>query len=241
MVVSTRILVLAAVALCLAFASPASAIPSLQLGPGTGSWTYDGSTQTWVTTDNPLELVATANATTGNGSYAWDAAGAGNQIAYLVVSAVPMTTFDNFDITISNDGGALPMYTSGVGAPPIEDPNSLAPHGIFDTYFEIYQFDFDGAVTTIGDTQPGGSGVGDGFLETFNVVINSNGGDALHFDLFTVIDDGILALGSGPDKTLVSEFAPFSHDAQTNPIPEPSSALLFSAGMLVAGRAIRRR
>ena len=56
-------------------ASAAQAIPALQLGPGSGSWSYDTSTQTWVTTDNPLNLLATANATTGSGAYPWELTG----------------------------------------------------------------------------------------------------------------------------------------------------------------------
>ena len=42
-----------------------------------------------------------------------------------------------------------------------------------------------------------------------------------------------------PNPNIVSRFAPFSHDAQT--VPEPSSALLFGVGCLVAGLAARAR
>ena len=59
-------------------ASPAFALPALQLGPGNGSWVYDTTDQTWKTDTNPFSLFAYANATAangGNGNYAWDAAG----------------------------------------------------------------------------------------------------------------------------------------------------------------------
>jgi hypothetical protein len=127
------------------------------------------------------------------------------------------------------------MVASGFGTPPISDPNSLAPHGIFATYFEIYAFNFDGAKTTISDTQPGMTGTGFGFSETFNITINSLAdGVQIHMDLFTMEGDGILA-----SNTNVKAFAPFSHDAET--IPEPNAVLLFAVGALVVSRALTRR
>ena len=81
----------------LLLASPAFGIPSLQLGPGSvGTWTYDNSTQTWVTGSDPFSVDAFANSDTpgANGSFAWDAAGAIDRYAYLVVSAIPMVQSD---------------------------------------------------------------------------------------------------------------------------------------------------
>ena len=228
-------------------ADKAQAIPALQLGPGIGSWSYDTVTDTWVTGDNPLQLEATANATTlngGNGNYAWDNLDP-SRFAYLVVSAIPMTPLTEppslFDITVENDGAVLSLFNSGNGAPPLNDPNSLAPHDIFDTYFEIYEFSFDGALVGISDTQPGGTGTGQGYLELFDITINSMAPSVqrLHFDLFTVQG----AAGWAPDgpasNRLVEAFAPFSHDAEV--VPEPSSALLFGVGALIASAGLRRR
>jgi hypothetical protein len=230
------------ISLALAFglrASAANAIPSLQLGPGTGDWTYNAATQTWETADNPLNLLATANATTGNGDYAWDDNTNTTRYAYLVVSAVPKTTETEppslFDITVENDGGVLSLNTSGNGAPPLSDPNDLSPHGIFDTYFEIYEFQFDGSVVTISDTQPGETGTGDGYQEFFDITINSlaESVEQVHFDLFTIEGGGQLT-----STSMVEAFAPFSHDAQA--IPEPGAIGVFSLGLLVAGGMIRR-
>jgi hypothetical protein len=144
-----------------ALISPAHALPSLQLGPGAGNWTYNVGTGTWETADNPLELLAFANATAadgGNGDYAWSTTGT-SQIAYLVVSAVPKIPTTEppplFTVDVVNDAGSLALYTFGNGAPPLSDPNDLAPHGIFDTYFEIYEFNFDGALQGIYNTQTG--------------------------------------------------------------------------------------
>ena len=236
----SRILLAVAVAVgcSLAGTNAALALPSLQLGAGSGNWTYDTGTGTWVTADNPLQLLATANATKedgGKGAYAWSEKGT-LQYAYLVVAAVPKTnSSDALDITVQNDGGSLALYTSGYGAPPVSDPNSLADHGIFDSYFEIYEFNFDGALTTISNTQPPGGGSGAGFTELFNIAINSlgTGVNAIHFDLFTVAGSGRLN-----GTSLVSAFAPFSHDAQA--IPEPGAVAVFAIGNLVAGALIRR-
>ena len=156
------------------------------------------------------------------------------QIAYLVVSAVPKTTSTEppslFDITVDNDAGTLALYTSGNGAPPLSDPNDLAPHGVFSTYFEIYEFNFDGSLGTIGNTQPGQSCTGScqGYTELFDVTINSldSSVSGIHFDLFTIAGGG--QLGSTDQ---VNAFAPFTHDAETVQAPEPSSFALLAVGL----------
>lgn len=240
----------AAAVLAAGLGASASAIPTLQLGDGsTGDWSYDNATQTWVMTGSSGSVNAYANSDTAgaNGSYAWDAAGAGSQTAYLIISAMPQSVGDVFDVTVENDGGALAMYTSGFGTPPAEDPNSIAPHGIFDTYFELYEFNFDGAELLISDQQPGGGGTGNGFMEAFNVTVNAYFGDAtgIHFDLFTVSGDGILDLGI-IDRRTVNAFAPFSHDAEFDgccerEVPEPGPLGLLGLGMVAVYIARRRR
>ena len=232
--------------------STAFGLHSLQLGPGTvGVWNYDVLTQTWVTGTNPFSVNAYANSDTvgANGDFAWDPAGATDRLAYLVVSAIPMVASDMFDVTVENDGGALVEFASGFGAPPIQDPNSLAPHGIFDTYFEIYQFDFDGALTTIFDTQPGELGSGEGSVEEFEIAINDfiDPVFGVHMDLLVVKGDGTFdPLAAEVDKALVNAFAPFSHDAQTDPgpdaiVPEPSTFLLSAIGLCLLSCHRRRR
>lgn len=216
----------------------AYAIPALQIGPGAvGDWSYDGGTETWVTSSDPFSLNAVANSDTAgaNGAYAWDPAGSSAQIGYLILALAPAADVaDGFDVTVSNDGGALSIYDSGFGTPPEEDPNSIPGHGIYDTYYEIYQFNFDGPLTTISDIQPGGSGSGDGYIEAFDIAINSlaPGATGIHFDLFTVTGDGILDLGSSSRDT-VNRFAPFSHDGEyVKVVPVPAAIWLFGTALI---------
>lgn len=224
---------------CVLFATLLSgttyALPALQIGPGTGDWTYNTTTQTWETSDNPLTVIAYANAEAGdggNGAYAWETAT--TLYAYLIVSAVPNqdSATDVFDVTVTANGSSLTFINNGFGNPPPNDPNSLAGHDIFATYYEVYQFEFDGSLVTIGDTQPGGTGSGVGLMESIVIQINSMfaGVDGVHFDLFTVNGNGLWDPEDPNDRKLVYAFAPFSHDAEF--VPEPATAALLLLGLL---------
>ncbi len=218
--------------------SLALGLPSLQLGPGVaGDWVYDVGSQTWVTNAGSFSVNAYANSNTAgaNGGFAWESAGESDRFAYLVVSAIPQVITDLFDVMVDNDGGTLSMIASGFGTPPIQDPNSLAPHSVFDTYFEIYEFQFDGSLTTISNTEPGELGTGDGYLEVFDVTINSLLAPLLgvHMDLFVVKGDGIYDPDSGDAfGKLVNAFAPFSHDAEGIINPEPSTIVLAALALV---------
>lgn len=227
-------LILASI-LMLGCVNSAFALNALQLGPGTGgTWVYDGSEETWVTNDTSLDLNAYANCDSSvyigcNGDYAW-ADGDTTRYAYLVAAAVPSTDTDPaFSLSIENDGGALTMLDSGYGAPPLSDDNSLSPHGIYDTYFQIYEFQFDGSLGLIGDTQPGETGTGLGYTETLSIAINSLalGVEGVHFDLFSI--DGGRYVVEGTN--IVDANAPFSHDAEYH-VPAPGAAFLFGLGLL---------
>jgi len=169
---------------------------------------------------------------------------------YLTVATMPnLGNVDGFDISISNDSTALSMFASGYGSPPIQDSNSLQPHGIFDTYYEVYEFQFDGAIGAIGNTQPGSTGTGDGYTEAFDITVSSllNDASGVHFDLFTVSGGKWDPNDPETDKFLVESFAPFSHDAEwvsdTPPpptaVPEPGSLILLGIGL--AGFSFVRR
>jgi len=229
-----------------AYAATTSALPSLQLGgDGSMDWSYGGGTpDTWVVSGtDSFELFAYANCESGvtgctspNGSFAWDSAGATDRYAYLTVATMPdIGNVDGFDISIS--GASL--VTSGYGAPPIQDPNSLASHSIFDTYFEIYEFQFDGSIGLIGNTQPGETGTGSGYTESFAITINSvlEGVAGVHFGLFTVAGGQWDPTNLTSDNQLVEAFAPFSHDAEWT-VPEPGILALVGLGLV--GMSLRK-
>ena len=227
------------------FTSSAMATPALQLGPDGTGWSYDTTTQTWIYDGTqPLSLAAYANATKdqgGNGAYAWATEPDPNLWAYLVVSAVPKTAgTDTFDASVS---GAT-LVATGNGAPPLNDTNSLASHGIFDTDFEIWEFQFNPIIVDIINTQPDGIGgtAGKGHKNVFDISWTDKSGgvvDAIHFDLFTVAS-GQWDPSATADKDTVFAFAPFSHDAQTY-VPVPAAVWLFGSGLLGLVGVARRR
>lgn len=211
----------------------AYALNPLQLGPGgdLSDWWYDDASQTWMTGSNPFTLNAYANATKddgGNGKYAWDDAGATDRYAYLIAAATPQSeqsAGDMFDISIT---GASSVY-QGWGTPPDGDSNSVAGHGIYSTWYEIYEFQFDGPIGTIYDTQPGTDGSGQGYTESLGIEVNSLALAALnvHFDLITLTGDGRWI---GSDGGIVNAFAPWSHDAQY--VPVPAAIWLFGTALI---------
>lgn len=230
-------------------ASAASALPSLQLGPGSGSWGYDAVSETWQGSGGSLELAAYANAVRaqgGSGDDPWPA-GSDDRIAYLVFSGLPATEPTGpgafFDVSVVNDGALLAQVASGYGAPPLSDPHGLATHGVFPAYFEIYAFRFDGSRGRIGDVQPGAACTGrcQGYTERFAITVSALGAGlaGVHVDLFTSTEEG-----------RVYRYAPFSHDAEiigtvggVGSVPEPSAGVLLLGvlGLLLAHRRMQAR
>ncbi len=159
--------------------------------------------------------------------------------AYVVFGAVPMIMTDTFTIAPQGDAGSLSLVQSGFGTPPFEDPNSLAPHGIFDTYVEVYAINFDTAGTVF-NTTPGSSPPGDsapGYIEMIDMNLTSLT-DGLHIDLFRCSTGSV----EGGDCMIMqgTDFAPFSHDATY--VPVPAAVWLFGSGLLgLVGIARRRR
>ena len=241
-------------------ATSALALPSLQLGgDGSSDWIYNTVTETSVASGtNTFTLNAYANAKktdggvfSGGGKYAWsDDDTDDDRYAYLVAAAAPKSSNTNaFDITVTGTGTGVSFVTSGYGTPPLED--GVAGHGIYKTYFEIYEFQFDGAIGDIGNVQDGTTNEGKGYTEALGINIISVIPDTagVHFDLFTVGGDGRYEppTETGTDlknndlKNLVENFAPWSHDAGWNcctTVPEPGVLALVGLGL--AGFGFRK-
>ena len=215
----------------------AHAVPTLQLDIFGG--TYDPITETIVTDSDTFTVYAYA--TPGNVSEAEILA----ETYYLSIALTPATSqpadlgsfvVDSTTVHVTDD-----ML---FGTPPFEanmafDAQDLAKHGIFPTYFTELQFTFDGNdVSGIYNTQDdSGSGpkAGMGMLfAAFEFDKSDLSNDVeLHMDLYNT------KVRSNGDIDR-DDFAPFSHDAGTAPVPEPSAALLFGLGGLAVGRRLRR-
>jgi hypothetical protein len=222
-----KLLLLFLIAAC---SSTAMALPTLQLGPDPAnpdSWTYD-STDTWVVSDTSFNLSAYAL------DSAWDSA-ITSGYAYLIAAAVPSTADATVAFDINVTGANL--VDSGFGAPPIEDTNTPAPHNVYDTYYQVYEFEFNRLLPVlIGNTETGGTRSDTGYAYSFSIDINSlldvdGAVTGVHFDLFTVTS-GRWAPASGVlDKELVQAIAPYSHDAEYR-VPEPTMVDLLAIGLL---------
>lgn len=234
--------ILAALATGMLGASAALAVPTLQLDIDGG--TYVGGTEESTVTDaSPFDLWALGKTTDVDTTIDY----------YLSIALLPKgqnigDPANLGGVTVNGTALSTLLGDSEYGTPPVESVSNggeLGPHGIYDTYYYQIAFSFDGLPTipsyNVQDDTAGPAGE-ELFKQVFQIDASSlAAGYGLHFDLYTYGE-------SNGNRTEVTDFAPFSHDAaycvdgvcEPVEVSEPSTLALFSIG-LISLIAVRRR
>lgn len=198
-----------------------------------------------VITDPVFTLYALVNSESGNApdAFAEDPVIV-EDVGLFYISAAIVPSMDETDPPLdlgsfTFDGELINVVSDmDYGSPPINavlTPEQIAAHGIYNTYFEVFDFELDlskKAILYDSMVTPDGlvpDSEGTLYYMDFNVDVSDLApGYEVHFDLFTQNLDGS-----------IKQFAPFSHDAVT---PTPGALLLGSIGIgMVIARCRKRK
>jgi hypothetical protein len=221
---------------CALFAAPAMALPALQLYIDGG--TYDSSTETWVLSEAgsfSLWVIGDVEGTEGIYDVKLSAAVSSSESGTISLSST--TTSVVTDPSTPSAPVATSNFPSADGAVPVMgDGSALPTHGIYGAGTTFYEW-------AIGDFTLMDSPIGD-FINTFpssfpnmgqiNVYdVTVSGYTAVHFDAYDHV-----YLNANHVKYVN---APFSHDGEVSPIPEPETYAMLLAGLGLMGFVARRR
>lgn len=221
---------------CALFSTPAKAIPELQLYID-GS-TYDSATETWVLSGSgsfTLWVIGNVGAVGTIEDVKLSAAVASSETGTISLTAT--TASGITDPSTPDAPVATPNFPSSDGAVPIMgDGSSLPTHGIYGAGTKFFEWN-------LGDFSLTDSPIGD-FINVFPTsfpqmgqinayTVNATGFSTIHFDAY---DHFLLN-----EKHVKYVNAPFSHDGEVSPIPEPETYALLLAGLGFIGFFARRR
>jgi len=234
----------------------ATALPVLQLDIVGG--TYDNGTETVISTDTSLSLIAYGLKDGNSGNPNDNGKTADTSITYYVSAAITpkqVQTTPSPDIgSFIFNGTSYDIDDMVYGTAPLDsamqgwDSGDLAKHSIFETYFMQFAFNFTDDMTRnfvntqdSPGTDPAANPGSTLYYMPFDIdVSNLADGYGLHFDLYnTVVLEYQECTHGNPNNRICTnvqdfdagDFAPFSHDAEYV-VPEPAPLALLGIGLL---------